>query len=168
MNSPNPALVTERAASRLPRLALLLICAAYLLPGLFGRDPWKHADITAFGYTVSLAKGHGSWLMPTIGGLPADGALLPYWVGAGFIELLGPWIGAPLAARIPFALIDHHVDAIKAVVREEVKDPLNPYGLEISGQLAVIVETFLAAELKDGYAEIAGDAAPRIEIKSRY
>jgi len=105
LNSPNPALVTERAATRLPRVALLLLCAAYLLPGLFGRDPWKSADITAFGYMMSLAKGHGSWLMPTIGGLPADGALLPYWVGAGFIELLGPWIGAPLAARIPFALL---------------------------------------------------------------
>lgn len=105
MNSPNPALVTERAASRLPRVALLLLCAAYLLPGLFGRDPWKNADVTAFGYMMSLARGHVSWLMPTIGGVPADGALLPYWVGAGFIEVLGPWLGAPLAARIPFALL---------------------------------------------------------------
>jgi 4-amino-4-deoxy-L-arabinose transferase-like glycosyltransferase len=105
LTSPNPALVTERAATRLPRVALLLLCAAYLLPGLFGRDPWKSADITAFGYMVSLAKGHGSWLMPTVGGLPGDGALLPYWLGAGFIELLGPWLGAPLAARIPFALL---------------------------------------------------------------
>ena len=40
-----------------------------------------------------------------MGGLPGDGALLPYWLGAGFIELLGPWLGAPLAARIPFALL---------------------------------------------------------------
>ena len=105
MNSPNPALVTERAASRLPRIALLLLCAAYLLPGLFGRDPWKNADVTAFGYMMSLAKGHGAWLMPTIGGVPADGALLPYWVGAAFIQVLGPWVGEPLAARIPFALL---------------------------------------------------------------
>ena len=105
MNSPNPALVTERAASRLPRVALFLLCAAYLLPGLFGRDPWKSADITAFGYMMNLAKGHGSWLTPTVGGLPGDGALLPYWLGAGFIEFLGPWVGAPLAARIPFALL---------------------------------------------------------------
>jgi len=105
VNSPNPALVTERAASRLPRVALLLLCAAYLLPGLFGRDPWKSADITAFGYMMSLAKGHGSWLTPTVGGLAGDGALIPYWLGAGFIEVLGPWLGAPLAARIPFALL---------------------------------------------------------------
>ena len=105
MNSPNPALVTERAAQRLPRLALLLFCAAYLLPGLIGRDPWKNADITAFGYMVSMAQGHSSWLSPTVGGLPADAALLPYWLGAGSIHLLGDLVGPPMAARIPFALL---------------------------------------------------------------
>lgn len=105
MNTPNPALVTERAASRLPRLALVLLCAAYLLPGVFGRDPWKSADISAFGYMVNLAQGHTSWLAPTVGGLPADAALLPYWLGAVFIKLFGGLIGAELAARIPFAML---------------------------------------------------------------
>ena len=28
-----------------------------MLPGLFGRDPWKNADITAFGYIVNIAQG---------------------------------------------------------------------------------------------------------------
>jgi 4-amino-4-deoxy-L-arabinose transferase-like glycosyltransferase len=105
-NSPNPALVTQRAAQRLPRLALLLFCAAYVVPGLFGRDPWRNADITAFGYMVNLAEGRASWLAPTVAGLPsADTALLPYWIGALFVKVLGPWLGAPLAARIPFALL---------------------------------------------------------------
>ena len=103
MNSPNPALVTARAAQRLPRIALLLFCAAYVLPGVFGRDPWKSADITAFGYMVNIANGQTPWLAPTVGGLPADAALLPYWLGAVFIKLLGPWLGPALAARIPFA-----------------------------------------------------------------
>ena len=105
MNSPNPALVTQRAAQRLPRVALLLFCAAYVLPGVFGRDPWKSADITAFGYMVNIAQGRTGWLAPTVGGLPADAALLPYWLGASFIKLLGPWIDPSLAARIPFALL---------------------------------------------------------------
>ena len=105
MNTPNPALVTQRAAQRLPRLALVLFCAAYVLPGVFGRDPWKSADITAFGYMVNIAHGHTSWLSPMVGGLPADAALLPYWLGAVFIKLLGPWMGPALAARIPFALL---------------------------------------------------------------
>jgi 4-amino-4-deoxy-L-arabinose transferase-like glycosyltransferase len=105
LNSPNPALVTARAAQRLPRTALLLFCAAYVLPGVFGRDPWKSADITAFGYMVNIASGQTPWLAPTVGGLPADAALLPYWLGAVFIKLLGPWFGPALAARIPFALL---------------------------------------------------------------
>ena len=54
-----------------------------MLPGVFGRDPWKSADITAFGYIVNIAHGKTSWFAPTVGGLPtADGALLPYWIGA--------------------------------------------------------------------------------------
>lgn len=105
MNSPNPALVTQRAAQRMPRGALLALCAAYLLPGLFGRDPWKGADITAFGYMLSIARGRSGWLAPTVGGLPADAALLPYWMGASFIKLLGPWVEPAFAARIPFALL---------------------------------------------------------------
>ncbi len=105
MNSPNPALVSQRAAQRLPRPALLLFCAAYVLPGLFGRDPWKGADISAFGYMLNIAQGKTPWLSPTVAGLPADAALLPYWLGASFIKLLGPWVEPALAARIPFALL---------------------------------------------------------------
>jgi 4-amino-4-deoxy-L-arabinose transferase-like glycosyltransferase len=86
-------------------LALLLFCAAYVLPGVFGRDPWKSADISAFGYMLNIAQGHVPWLTPTVGGLPADAALLPYWLGAVFIKLLGPLLGPALAARIPFALL---------------------------------------------------------------
>ena len=103
LNSPNPALVTQRAAQRLPRLALLLLGAAYMLPGLFGRDPWKSADITSFGYMVNIAHGRASWLAPTVGGLPADAALLPYWLGALFIKLVDPYVDPAVAARIPFA-----------------------------------------------------------------
>ncbi len=105
MKSPNPALVSQREAAPLPRIALLLLCAVYVLPGLFGRDPWKSADITAFGYIVGIAQGKTPWLAPTVGGLPADGALLPYWIGAVFVKVLGGWIDPALAARVPFALL---------------------------------------------------------------
>ena len=105
LSSPNPALVTQRAAARLPRSALLLFCAAYVVPGIFGRDPWKNADITAFGHMLSIARGQSGWLAPSIAGLPADEALLPHWLGAVFIRLLGPWLEPAVAARIPFALL---------------------------------------------------------------
>ncbi len=89
----------------MPRWALLMFCTAYLLPGLFGRDPWKSADLTAFGYMLEIASGHTPWLAPQLGGLPADGALLPYWLGALFIKLLDPMVTSALAARLPFALL---------------------------------------------------------------
>lgn len=105
VSPPNPALVTQRAVRPLPRVALWLLCAAYVLPGLFGRDPWKNADVTAFGYMAAIAQGHTPWLSPTVGGLPADAALLPYWVGALSIQAFGAWLGPALAARLPFALL---------------------------------------------------------------
>jgi hypothetical protein len=73
--------------------------------GLFGRDPWKSADITAFGYILNIANGRTSWLAPTVGGVPADGAVLPYWIGAVFVKLSQGWLDPAFAARIPFALL---------------------------------------------------------------
>ena len=103
--TPSPALVTQRAVQRLPRLALLLFCAAYVLPGLFGRDPWRNADQTAFGYMLAIAEGRTGWLAPTVGGLLPDNAVLPHWLGAASIWLLSPLVDAPMAARVPFGLL---------------------------------------------------------------
>lgn len=108
MSTPNPALVTQRAAQRLPRVALLLFCAAYVLPGVFGRDPWKGADITAFGYMMNLVHSQSSWsawLHPSVGGVAGDGGVLPYWLGALFIKGLAPLVAPEVAARLPFALL---------------------------------------------------------------
>lgn len=104
MNLPTPAVVAERSTHPIPRWALLLLCAAYVLPGLFGRDPWRNADLTAFGFIASIAQGHAPWLQPAIAGLPADGGLLPYWVGALGVKLL-PFLDPSVAARIPFGLM---------------------------------------------------------------
>ena len=86
MNQPTPAIVAQSAVRRLPRIALLLLCAAYLMPGLLGRGPWKSADITAFGYMAELAQGTGGiarWLDPMLHGLrPETPALIPYWIAA--------------------------------------------------------------------------------------
>ena len=103
--TPTPALVAQRAVQRLPRTALLLFCAAYVLPGIFGRDPWRNADQTAFGYMLAIAEGRTSWWQPTVGGLQIDSALLPHWLGAASIAALSPWVDAPLAARLPFGLL---------------------------------------------------------------
>jgi 4-amino-4-deoxy-L-arabinose transferase-like glycosyltransferase len=106
VNRPNPALVSERGARRLPRLPLLLLCAAYVLPGVFDRDPWRNADLTAFGQMVAMAEGRTSWWAPTLGGVPTDAALLPHWLGAAFVAALSPLgVDPALAARLPFAAL---------------------------------------------------------------
>ena len=103
MNQPTPAIVAQSAVRRLPRWALLLFCVAYVLPGFIGREPWKNADITAFGYMFELAAGHASWLSPTLLGQPPEfDALLPYWLGAWAMQAAPAWIQSDLAARLPF------------------------------------------------------------------
>lgn len=87
-------------------MALLLLCAAYVLPGFWGRTLWKAQDIEAFGYMLQLAKpGMGdmvSWLKPTLLGNPDNNlALLPYWLGAAFIRL-APSGFEDTFARLPF------------------------------------------------------------------
>jgi 4-amino-4-deoxy-L-arabinose transferase-like glycosyltransferase len=97
--------VTQRGARRLPRLALLMLCAAYVVPGVFGRDPWRGADLVAFGQMVGMAEGRIAWLAPALGGVPTDAALPPHWLGAAFIWLLSPALDSAVAARLPFALL---------------------------------------------------------------
>jgi hypothetical protein len=106
MSAPNPALVSQGAARPLPRLALLLACAAYVLPGIAGRDPWRNADLVAFAQMNAIAGGRASWLVPSLGGVPvADSAILPHALGAAFIGALGPLVGSAVAARLPFSLL---------------------------------------------------------------
>src|SRR5674476_604458 len=101
-----PAIVAQGAVHRLPRIALLLFCIAYVLPGFFGRNPWKSADITAFGYMAELARGGADWLAPQLLGLvPKVDGLLPYWLGAWAMQLAPAWITSDLASRIPFGLL---------------------------------------------------------------
>ena len=110
VNHPSPAIVTQHAVRRLPRIALLLFCLAYVLPGYVGRDPWKREDITAFGFMSSLAElfnGHASnWLKPMLMGQADPGAaILPYWLGAWAIQWAPSWLAPDDAVRIPFALL---------------------------------------------------------------
>jgi hypothetical protein len=83
-----------------------LFCAAYVLPGLLGREPWKGDEFTAFAQMLALSEGVSSWLNPTVWGQsPEVDALLPYWLGAWAIQIAPSWMSASLASRIPFAML---------------------------------------------------------------
>lgn len=104
-----PAIVTQEAVRRLPRWALLILSVAYVLAGFIGREPWKSADMAAFGLMRSVADGSSGWLHPSmLGQTPEMAGLLPYWLGAGAIALntlLGMPLPIDVAVRIPFALL---------------------------------------------------------------
>lgn len=105
MNSPTPAIVAQSAVRRLPRMALLLFCIAYVLPGFLGRDAWKSADMAALGYMAELARGSAHWMAPTLmGAAPEHPALLPYWIGAWTLQIAPAWLPADFAVRLPFGL----------------------------------------------------------------
>lgn len=105
MNQPTPAIVTQSAVRRLPRIALFLFCVAYVLPGFLGREPWKNADVSAFGVMLEMAAGHSDWWSPRVLGVAVEEAgPLPYWLGAAFIKLL-PFLSPEFAVRVPFAML---------------------------------------------------------------
>ena len=102
MNKPSPAIIAQSAVRRLPRPALLLFCAAYILPGFIGRGPWKNEDIAAFGVMRELTLAGSNWLQPQLlGQVTGFDALVPYWLGAIAIKSL-PFIDPALAVRMPF------------------------------------------------------------------
>lgn len=98
--------MTEAAAAKLPRWMLLALLVAYVVPGLFGRDPWSLEDASAFGVMWTMAQGGtAEWLLPGVVGqpLPEEGPL-PFWVGALLIRLFGSVLGAVDAARLSSVL----------------------------------------------------------------
>lgn len=103
---PSPAIVAQSVTKRLSRRVLWLFCLAYIVPGFVGREPWKNADVSAFGYMLEIFNGRSSWLAPQSLGLAAEGsALLPYWLGAWAMQLAPSWVEPAFAARLPFMLL---------------------------------------------------------------
>lgn len=72
---------------------------------------------------------------------------------------------APDPIQIPIILIDRHVEAIRAVVREGARQGDDKTGAEIHNRLAVIVETFLSQQLGQGYVGISAEASalPKVD-----
>ena len=99
-----PAIVTHAGAARLPRWALLALCVVYVAAGFLGRNAWKVEDMGSVGYMAELAWGTADWWHPTLIGTPsAQGALLPYWLGAWMLHFLPDGVFAHWLMRLPFA-----------------------------------------------------------------
>jgi 4-amino-4-deoxy-L-arabinose transferase-like glycosyltransferase len=97
-----PARLTANASAKLPRLVLLILAVAYVLAGLYGRDPWKTDDVLSLATMLSALQSPGTdWLVPHLGDLKLtqDGPL-SMWVGAILIHLFSPMFGEIGASRL--------------------------------------------------------------------
>jgi len=72
-------------------LALVALCALYLLAGLTGHDPWKNDDATHFGIAYDLLNGGDWWAPRLVGEAYLDAPPLYYWVAAACGRLFG-WL----------------------------------------------------------------------------
>jgi 4-amino-4-deoxy-L-arabinose transferase-like glycosyltransferase len=85
-------------------LLAALLCAAWILPGLFAHDPWKPDEAVAFGVVYELLQG-GSWVVPSLAGEPFVEKPPLYYLTAAAVAKLFSW-GLPLhdAARLATGL----------------------------------------------------------------
>lgn len=83
---------------------LALFVAAFLLPGLFGHDPWKTEDAVGFGVVHQMISS-GDWLAPHLAGEPfyEDGPLY-FWVAGASVLALAGILPPHDAARLASAL----------------------------------------------------------------
>ncbi len=63
------AIRTERPATNVMVGLALSICAAWIIPGLVGHDPWKPDEAYTFGLVYHVLQG-GSWVVPMLAGEP--------------------------------------------------------------------------------------------------
>jgi 4-amino-4-deoxy-L-arabinose transferase-like glycosyltransferase len=88
----------------LKQAGLVLLCAAWILLGLFGHDPWKPDDATTFGVAHDVLS-NGDWLAPQLAGAPA--AVRPplfYALAAASAASLQPLLALHDGARVANAL----------------------------------------------------------------
>ena len=80
------------------------LLVAFLLPGIFGHDPWKQDEGYTFGIVVEILQG-GHWIVPTLAGEPfMEKPPLFYLTAAATARLFSGWLplhdGARLAALL--------------------------------------------------------------------
>lgn len=78
----------------------LVVCLAWLVPGLVGHDPWKYDEAIVFGVVSEMLR-NGDWVMFRIAGEPyLDKAPLFMWVAAAFGKVFGAVLPLPDATRL--------------------------------------------------------------------
>lgn len=99
-----PRIGQPQAALPLPGPWLWLLCAAWLLAGTIGHDPWKTDDAIHLGVVFSFLR-DGGWLIPKIAGEAWAGtAPLYHWAAAALAWTLQALLPLHDAARLATTL----------------------------------------------------------------
>jgi 4-amino-4-deoxy-L-arabinose transferase-like glycosyltransferase len=98
--TPNSRIAFDGTSTPLKTALFVLVCLAWLVPGLVGHDPWKVDEAVVFGAVAEMLRS-GDWLLFRIAGEPyLEKAPLFFWVSAGFAQLFGGLIPLHDAARL--------------------------------------------------------------------
>jgi 4-amino-4-deoxy-L-arabinose transferase-like glycosyltransferase len=101
-------------------LLVALLCAAWILPGLIGHDPWKPDEAHTFGVVYEMLRG-GSWVVPSLAGEPfLEKPPLYYLTAAAVAKVFSPVLPLHDAARLATGLWMAVVFAFTAVAGREL------------------------------------------------
>jgi len=104
--SADPDAVSPSAPFRAwKQLGLVVLCGAWVLLGLFGRDPWKTDDAINFAVAWEMVQ-RQDFLIPHVAQEPAlTVAPLVPWLAAATLTWLSPPLGAPDAGRVAVGIL---------------------------------------------------------------
>jgi 4-amino-4-deoxy-L-arabinose transferase-like glycosyltransferase len=90
----------DGTATRVKTILFLIVCAAWLFPGLVGHDPWKPDEAVTFA-PVQHMLSSGDWIVPMLAGEPfLERGPLYFWVAALTAKLFGWLLPLHDAARL--------------------------------------------------------------------
>ncbi|MES2354676.1 MAG: glycosyltransferase family 39 protein [Pseudomonadota bacterium] len=111
---------------------IILLCVAWLLPGLFGHGPWKPDEAYTFGLVHHMIQS-GDWIVPTLGGEPfIEKPPIFFIVAALFAKLFSGWLPLHDGARIATVFFFTIMCAFIALTQRALNDNRN-------GNLALLI-----------------------------
>ncbi len=147
----SPAVVTAAEAKELPRVILIGLLVAFILPQLFSSELWSGAEMTSFGVAWTMTTGNFTdWMLPNIAGTPTpDFGPLTAWIGALSIGTLGklfnPVIAYHLTSGFWYTIITASI--WYAAYRLAKRDEAQPVAFAFGGQAARLDYGRLVADL---------------------
>ncbi len=95
-----PMLNYDGTRTPLKTVLFIVVCAAWLLPGLVGHDPWKLDEAVAFGMVAEILR-TGDWILFKVAGeVYLEKAPLFLWTAAAFAKVFGGIMPLHDAARL--------------------------------------------------------------------